>query len=133
MARGILIVDDDASTLVYLKKLLEKNGYQTLLCEDEEFAMEMLKPMEFPLVILDINLPQINGWEILKYIKDEAPETCVLIITGTKNAKTAEFEEKYADTERFMISYKPFIAKDFLIQVREIIDNNNKTEQLLDQ
>jgi DNA-binding response OmpR family regulator len=128
MAEGILIVDDDPSILLFLKKVLKKEGYKPLICNDEEFALELLKQMEFPLVILDINLPNVNGWDILDYIHKEAKNTSVLIITGSKNDKTKKFEEKYEGDVSYMITYKPFNAKEVLDKIHTLISRNKNKQ-----
>lgn len=72
MKKNIMLVDDDPSILRLLKSALEKNGYDTILCESGEDALENLRSLPVDAIILDILLPRMDGFEVLKKIRSHA-------------------------------------------------------------
>ena len=68
-ARQILIVDDDAIGLFTLERLLVSAGYGVAACQDGETAWEKIKKERFDLVVLDIMMPRMNGYEVCEKIR----------------------------------------------------------------
>lgn len=70
MAAGlILVVDDNEMNRDMLARRLQRLGYETMLAENGQRAIEMMKETPFDLVMLDIMMPQMNGYEVLEYVK----------------------------------------------------------------
>jgi len=77
----IMVVDDDDGILKVLKRFLVNLGYEAILAGSGEEALE--KMHEKPeIVILDIMMPGMNGFEVLEKIKEQTPSTEVIVITG---------------------------------------------------
>ncbi len=85
----ILILDDEKIILDSLKAVLEKDKHNVLCTNTFNKAKNLIEKNEFDLVISDIVLPEKNGIEILKYIKEVTPETPVIMITGEPNIDNA--------------------------------------------
>lgn len=85
----ILLIDDEEQSCNALSLLLKKLGYNVETSHSGEHALELLQDISFDLVISDLVLPGISGIDILKWIKAESPETCVILITGKASAETA--------------------------------------------
>lgn len=68
----ILIVDDNEMNRDMLARRLERQGYRTVMAEDGVQALEMLPQHPFDLVLLDIMMPRMNGYEVLQRMKDDA-------------------------------------------------------------
>ncbi len=79
---GILIVDDDQLTRYSLKEMLALEGYSAQTAEDGELALETLRNAPFDVVIADISMPGMSGFELLKEIKERSPDTVVILITA---------------------------------------------------
>ncbi len=77
----ILIVDDDADSREILKTYLAAKGHQIVLAADGMEALKQFKDEQPDLVLLDIMMPQLDGWEVLQYIR-AAGRTPVLMITA---------------------------------------------------
>ncbi len=77
----ILIVDDDADSREILKTYLAAKGHQIMLAADGVEALKQFKDEQPDLVLLDIMMPQLDGWEVLQYIR-AAGRTPVLMITA---------------------------------------------------
>ena len=91
MKLKILIVDDEKDISDLLKYSLQKEGYQVNTAYDGEEAIEILKKITPNLVLLDIMMPKLDGWEIAKFIKSKSEFDMTSIIFLT--AKSSEIDE----------------------------------------
>jgi DNA-binding NtrC family response regulator len=78
----ILVVDDEENSRTGLSKILEKSGYQVLTAENGKEALEKLRTEPCHLVITDMKMPQMNGIQLLKEIKQTNPQVGVIIVTA---------------------------------------------------
>ena len=78
----ILVVDDDALILESISELLRLEGYQVEAASVPEQALKMLDDGKYNLLLTDVNMPGVNGFELLKLVKRKHPETVVVLITG---------------------------------------------------
>lgn len=124
MSNLVLIVDDDQTTQLIIKQILTSEGYSPIICSDGLAAIEMLQVLEFQLVILDLNLPGIDGWKVLEYIKAEVHRTSVMLLTGTKDAKTLEYEASIKNDKYYSILYKPLNRDELLGKVKNLVKNS---------
>ena len=74
----VLIVDDDLTTQALIQEAVKSQGHTPIVCSDGKIALEMLLALEFQLVILDVNLPEVNGWDVFDFIHENIPRTSVL-------------------------------------------------------
>jgi two-component system, NtrC family, nitrogen regulation response regulator NtrX len=111
----ILIVDDEKGVQTSLRGILEDVGFDSEAVSSGEEALELLLRKEFPVVLLDIWLPGIDGLQALAKIRQIAPETVVIIITGHGSIETAvratklgafEFVEKPLSLEKTLLVVK---------------------------
>jgi len=79
---SILVVDDEADIREVLEITLMDEGYEVLLAEDGQKAMAVFLEKRPPIVITDIKMPAMGGVELLRQVKQENPDTEVLMITG---------------------------------------------------
>ena len=89
MSSKILVIDDDTAFCVMLKTFLQKKGYEVINAFTGEQAQEELKNNVFDVVLTDIRLPDSDGLQILKYIKESSLEARVILMTGYTDIKTA--------------------------------------------
>lgn len=89
MSSKILVIDDDAAFCVMLKTFLQKKGYEVINAFTGEQAREELKNNLFDIVLTDIRLPDSDGLQILKHIKESALDARVILMTGYTDIKTA--------------------------------------------
>lgn len=106
----ILVVDDDESTRHVLKRLFEKEGYKVVLAKDATELVSFLESQPIELIMLDINLPWVNGFELCKLLKDhnDLKEVPIVFISGRKS----EIDKKQA----FQLGAHDYITKPFNIQ-----------------
>ncbi|MFP4058747.1 MAG: response regulator, partial [Candidatus Brocadiia bacterium] len=85
----ILVVEDDDSMQDFLMTFLEQEGYEVQWASHGGIAQKMLDAEAFDVVITDIIMPEVDGVEVLDYVKDKHPETCVIIMTGRSSVRQA--------------------------------------------
>jgi len=122
----ILIVDDDINVCSVISKFLHSNGYSSLEARSGEEALRIMKTEVFDIAFLDINMPGMNGIELLKRIKDEYPEIEVIMITGVGTIDTAVEAMKLGAYDYIQ---KPRILDHLLSLIDRIIE---KRELLLE-
>ena len=79
---NILIVDDDKSVTDSLRMILTGAGFQVLTAQNFAEAVTILRDTQFDLVLTNLSLPDATGIELITYIKREAPETELILMTG---------------------------------------------------
>ena len=88
----ILVMEDELSVAKGLEMILSEEGYTVDLADTGKLAMEAFRQKRFDLLVADLRLPDIDGMEVVKQVKEEKPETEVIVITGygtTAKAVTA--------------------------------------------
>jgi DNA-binding NtrC family response regulator len=84
----ILLVDDDLSVREALGRALQREGYEVFLARSGQEALERLCDTEINLVLLDINMPGLNGWDTLDQMLEVNPFLPVIIITAWPDQRT---------------------------------------------
>ena len=85
MKMRILLVDDDPGVRRMLQRVLEEEDYAVVIAANGSEALESVRITAPDLVLLDLNLPVQNGWEILQQLTEEDPLLPVIIITARPN------------------------------------------------
>ncbi|MGM0568452.1 MAG: HD domain-containing phosphohydrolase [Elusimicrobiota bacterium] len=123
----ILLVEDDSSFQQIVLNILEKEAYSIKVCDNGQKAVELIERREWDLIILDIMLPGVNGFELLKKVKKMHMFTPVLMITVLKDRENM--------TEAFRLGVDDFITKpfdrwEFLARVRSLLNLRNSYKKL---
>ena len=114
----ILVVDDEEALRTVLSTELEGEGYQVSTAGDGEEAIKILGSQQFHLILLDIKMPNVDGFEVLKFIKQKQPSTKVIMLTGFADLKNA-IESKKLGAEDFVS--KPYDLVDLLTTVERVL------------
>lgn len=85
----ILVVDDEKGIREFLLITLKKQGYDVTLASNGEEAIRLIAPTVFDLVLVDIKMPQGDGYAVLKEVKAKSPDTVVIMITAYGSLETA--------------------------------------------
>ena len=112
---SILIVEDEIRLANFIKKGLQKNGFSTAIATDGEQGLLMAQKDEFALLILDLGLPIIDGWTVLKNLRAKGKQIPVIIVTARDDIEDRKTAEAYKVNEYVT---KPFRFKDLLEQIR---------------
>ena len=89
MTPTVLVVDDERSIGIAIQRLLGARGYQVHAARSGEEAVERLRAAPADVVITDMNLGQMSGMELLRWIKQHVPDTAVIMITAYGSEKIA--------------------------------------------
>ncbi|MCK4881662.1 MAG: response regulator, partial [Candidatus Omnitrophica bacterium] len=81
----ILIVDDEVEVRNVLTIFFDKKGYKTQEAENGEQAIEIVRSEDFPVVLLDIDMPVMDGLTTLEKLLEMKPEICVVMVTGRQD------------------------------------------------
>jgi two-component system response regulator PilR (NtrC family) len=129
MKTRILVVDDERSMREMLSILLEREGYEAVEAKNGQEALQLFEASVFDLVISDIQMPGINGIELLARIKKLAPEVPVLMITAFATAEQAVDAIKLGAFHYFT---KPFNNDEIRALVRNALEKRDlKQENIL--
>ena len=85
----ILVIDDEVAVNNNVRKILSKKDFHVDQAVTKAEALEKIEQKAYALVVLDLKMPEVNGLELLKAIRDKRPETMVIIITGYASIETA--------------------------------------------
>jgi len=80
--RVILCIDDDEAILLHEKALLERSGYAVLIASSAQLGLSLLTACDFDAVILDYEMPDMNGYDVASEIKWLRPELVVILFSG---------------------------------------------------
>ncbi len=82
--KKILVVDDSETNVLLLQKLLEEEGYETEYAYSGESALKLLKKKSFSLILLDIMMPGLDGFDVLNTLKEQGKirHTPIIMVTA---------------------------------------------------
>lgn len=117
--RRILCVDDEKNICRLLKVNLEAEGYSVDIAFNGEEALKRLKKKSYDLVITDLLMPKLDGWELLKRIKSETrnKNTPVIVLSVVKK------EKNFLEVDAYLV--KPFDVKKLSQEVKTILESKN--------
>ena len=118
---SILIIDDEQEIRESLEQLLKLEGYQADSASTGEEGLKRIEGRVFDLILLDINLPDRNGLDLLKSIKRDSPEVGVIMITAYDSSQMA-FQASKQGAESYVT--KPWDNDKLLLEVRNLLDKS---------
>ena len=114
----ILIVEDETKTGEYLQKGLKEAGYNTDLARDGRDGLHLALTGDYDLVILDVMVPVVDGWQILKSIRQSGQSIPVLFLTA-KDSVEDRVKGLEIGADDYLI--KPFVFAELLARVRTLM------------
>lgn len=124
----ILVVDDEKSMREVLEVFLKSEGYDVSLADGGESAIEAVKKNIFDLIITDMKMPKISGFDLLKVIKDVSPDTSVVIITAFGTTESAVEAMKLG---AFDYIQKPFKNNDVRLVVKNAVERQKLQREVV--
>jgi two-component system, OmpR family, copper resistance phosphate regulon response regulator CusR len=116
--RNILIVEDEQKIADTLKLGLTENGYQVDVAYDGTIGLKLFEAYPFNLVVLDINLPGINGYELCRRIRAKNAHVPVILLTALSSLDD-KIEGYDSGADDYII--KPFEFKELLMKIRVLL------------
>lgn len=116
----ILIVEDNALNMKLLRDLLEASGYETIATAEGGAALALARVHQPALILMDLQLPDISGFEAVKQLKADAQTRAIPVVAVTAFALLGDEEKALASGCDGYVS-KPIALGDFLDKVRRFI------------
>jgi DNA-binding response OmpR family regulator len=119
--KRVLVVDDDPALRVMLAEFLRRKDFQVLLAEDGVKAQRVMNLHSPALILLDLMMPKMNGWDFLAWLRDEN------LLPGTKVIAISAFENSAEDIQRLigagasLFLRKPFDLPDLFTLIRRVM------------
>jgi len=122
---SILVVDDDADIRTLIEAVLETAGYEVALAADGKEALNKLKRRSYDLVVLDIMMPGMSGYEVLEQIRamPSRASTPVIVVTAKHDPTGVMREQKGGALDHLA---KPFLPEELEEVVARALDANQE-------
>lgn len=120
MSKKILVVDDDAMNLKMAEFILKKKDYMVLTAGSGKECLKILEGESVELVLLDIEMPEMNGMETLEKIRanGKSADLPVMFLTASVDSDSVAATEKLGASDFIK---KPFLPQDLLDRVEKVI------------
>lgn len=120
MPTHVLIADDDPSILLSLEFLMKKQGYQVLIARDGSEAFELIQQHRPNVLLLDIMMPGMNGYELCSYVRKTPGFEDTKVIFLSAKSKESDVQLGY-DTGADLYLPKPFSTRELVAKVRDLV------------
>ena len=119
----ILFADDDLKYALILKRFLEAEGYEVNYAGNGRIALEQYPEVKPDLILLDINMPEVNGYEVARRIRETDKQTLIFFLTD-RTDKTDRLEGFKVCANDYLS--KPFYPEELIARIRERFDGLGK-------
>lgn len=126
MSKKILIVEDDVHISKIIKMNLNIVSYETMEVYDGEAALELVQQEKFDLILLDVMIPKLDGFELMKRIK---PYNIPVIFLTARNSVYDKVDGLKLGADDYMV--KPFEAIELLARIETVLRRYEKEEQVM--
>jgi DNA-binding response OmpR family regulator len=120
MTKKVLIVDDEPNIVISLEFLMRREGYEVLVARDGEEAVSQIREHRPDLVLLDVMMPKLNGFDVCRQVRGDPALVEVRIIMLTAKGREAEISKGLELGADGYIT-KPFSTRDLVVQVRNLL------------
>lgn len=121
MTHRILIVDDEPNIVLSLEFLMEQSGFDVAVARDGEEALAQMASFRPDLVLLDVMLPRLNGYEVCQQIRATPDWARVKVLMLSAKGRELEVSKGMALGADGYVT-KPFSTRDLVDQVRRLLD-----------
>jgi DNA-binding response OmpR family regulator len=116
----VLLVDDDPNILLSLEFLMRKSGYTVLIARNGSEALELLNENAPDLTLLDIMMPDVDGYEICRYIKESELLKHSKVVFLSAKTRESDIRKGYTLGADLYVT-KPFSTKELVRKVDELL------------
>ncbi len=122
----ILYAEDDLNLGFVVKDLLEDNGYRVKICTNGSEAIKQFSQGNFQICVLDVMMPQIDGFEVAEFVRKTHPETPIIFLTA-KNLSEDKIRGLKLGADDYIT--KPFSSEELLLRIQNVL---RRTADLVD-
>ena len=123
--RRIMIVDDEPDVISILEIVLEENGFNVDSFEDPIVALNNYRTGVYDLLILDIKMPKMDGFELYDEIKKIDDKAKVCFLTASEMYYKMSRKEKYCSLDKDLFIQKPIANEDLVKEINKILTRSN--------
>jgi len=116
---SVLIVEDDLQLAKIIKRILESKDFVVTLVEDGNEALKLIKENNYDFYLIDINIPGVNGLELVKYIRELKEEGNILMITASVEEYNFKKAYEYGCDDYIK---KPFHATELEVRINHLLE-----------
>ncbi len=121
--KKILVIDDSETNLVLLKAILEDAGFDIELANNSFEAKDLYPQVKPDLILLDLLMPGMDGFDFLKHLNEEESEEVevpIIVVTAYANDENVK---KARDLGAYDVIEKPIDISDFLFKINQVLDS----------
>ncbi len=124
MSGRVLAIDDDEGILKIISKILTREGFEVDTCSDPQAGLEMAFTGQYQLLILDVMMPRIDGYEVTERLRehDEGKKLPVLLLTAKGRYDIIRDRSRYFLYGLYGFLPKPFFGRELVHKVAEILE-----------
>jgi CheY-like chemotaxis protein len=127
MSATILYIEDNDQNYYLVRYILESQGYQVTRAEDGKTGLEAALHGDYDLLLLDIDLPGMDGYEVARTLREHARLSSLPIVAVTSYALSGDHEKCLtAGCNRYI--EKPINPGSFILEITSILEDGNKPE-----
>ena len=115
----VLVVDDEPNILMSLEFLMRKSGYEVFIARDGAEALQLVYEQHPDVVVLDIMMPMVDGYEVCQLIKSTPDLQQIRVIFLSAKSKESDIERGYAAGADLYLT-KPFSTKELVKRIQEL-------------
>ena len=123
--KKVMVVDDEADVISVLEIVLEENGFEVDTFEDPIVALKSYKAGVYDLLIFDIKMPKMDGFELYDEIKKIGDNAKVCFLTASEMYYKASRKEKYCSLDKDLFIQKPIANEDLVQEINKILTRIN--------
>jgi len=132
----VLIIDDEASIRYSFADYLEDRGFETLLAENGRLGLEILAQQDLQLVLVDLQMPEVNGFEFIKQAKVSAPNLPIIVISGANRIEDVVQAQQLGSWDYLMKPLKNLsmlgYAVDKALEKARLVEENRQYQENLE-
>ena len=121
----ILVIDDDKNILAIIEMYLKKEDFNVKTCERGDLALQLFRDTQPALVVLDVMLPGMDGWEVLGQLRAES--TVPVIMLTAKGDTLDRIQGLDLGADDYIV--KPFDAKELLARIKAVLRRSSQPEE----
>ena len=115
-SRTVLVVEDDSTSRYSITIALEKKNLPVIVAEDGAEALQWLKTNDFCAIVLDLVMPKVDGYAVIRHVLDNKPEIPIIVVTGLRPDELSGVDRRVVVN----VLFKPFNPAELADQIIEL-------------